>query len=67
MHVYSVMLEGIDVSMGYFMVAVAARRGKLAKKHAQDLGQTFIGDGTKFKFGAESLSMSGKSYFPRGH
>jgi hypothetical protein len=75
MQIYSVMLEGTDASMGFFMnVEVAAHdptnAAKLARKGARELGLTIIGveEITRTRRACSSgpgvLSMSGKSYFP---
>jgi hypothetical protein len=73
--IYSVMLEGIDASLGYFInVGVAAsdptHATKLALERARDLGLhiTAVEEITKTRRKADSeaqvLSISGKSYFP---
>ena len=75
MQIYSVMLEGIDASMGFFMnVEVAApdptNAVKLARKRARELGLRIVGveEITKTRRTSSSdvgvLSVSGKSYFP---
>jgi hypothetical protein len=75
MQIYSVMLEGIDASMGFFMnVEVAApdptSAAKLARKRARELGLRIVGveEITRTRrtsgSGPAVLSMSGKSYFP---
>lgn len=78
MRIYSVMLEGIDASMGYFTnVEVAAttstRAAKLATDYARKLGLTIVGveeitmTGRSSESEPKVLSTSGKSYFPAGH
>ena len=78
MQVYSVMLEGIDASMGYFInVEVAAinpsSAAKLAEEHARELGLAIVGveeitrTGQSPSSEAKVLAISGKSYFPAGH
>ena len=78
MQVYSVMLEGIDASMGYFInVEVAAisssSAAKLAEEHARGLGLSIVGVEEVTRTGRSSssepkvLATSGKSYFPTGH
>lgn len=78
MQVYSVMLEGIDASMGYFMnVEVAAinpsSAAKLAEQYARETGLSIVGVEEITRTGRSSssepkvLSTSGKSYFPSGH
>ena len=78
MQVYSVMLEGIYASMGYFMnVEVAAinrsSAAKLAEQPAREIGLSIVGveeiTVTDRSTSSESkvLSASGKSYFPSGH
>ena len=73
--VYSVMLEGVDASMGFFMnLEVAAPDSKhaaeLALERARELGLSINGveEITRTKrssgSGPEVLSTSGKSYFP---
>ena len=75
MQIYSVMLEGVDASMGFFMnVEVAAPdstdAAKLARTRARELGLRIVGVEEIKKTrrtsssGAGVLSMSGKSYFP---
>lgn len=77
MLIYSVMVEGIDASMGYFMnIEVAAPDSRhaeqLALERARKLGLTISGveEITKTtqtsSSGPEVLSISGKSYFPIG-
>jgi len=77
-NIYSVMLEGTDGSMGYFMnFEVAARdpiqAEELARQRARELGLNVVGveeitDTTKsFSSSPQVLSTSGKSYFPTGH
>ena len=76
--IYSVMLEGTDDSLGYFMnFEVAARdpiqAEELARERAQELSLKVVGveeiaETTKsFSSGPRVLSTSGKSYFPTGH
>jgi hypothetical protein len=76
MQVYSVMLEGVDASMGFFMnVEVAASDSsaavQLALERAGELGLSIKGveEITKTRrtagLGPEVLSVSGKSYFPQ--
>jgi hypothetical protein len=78
MQTYSVMLEGIDGGMSYFMnfEVAAPNQGiaiKLAEKRALELGLTIVGveDVTATERTRSSvpgvLSTSGKSYFPSGH
>ncbi len=78
MQVYSVMLEGIDASMGYFInVEVAAidpsSAARIAVQYAQELGLSIVGVEEITRTGRSSslepkvLSASGKSYFPSGH
>ena len=75
MQVYSVMLEGVDASMGFFMnVAVSAHDSteavELALERARELGLSIKGveEITKRRrtssSGPEVISISGKSYFP---
>ncbi|HEU4510319.1 MAG TPA: hypothetical protein VFR78_18945 [Pyrinomonadaceae bacterium] len=75
MQIYSVMLEGTDASMGFFInVEVAApdptNAAKVARKRARELGLTIVGveEITKTRRTSSSgpgvLSISGKSYFP---
>lgn len=75
--IYSVMLEGTDDSLGYFMnFEVAARdpiqAQKLARERAQELGLKVVGveeiiETSKFSdLGPQVLSTSGKSLFPTG-
>ena len=75
MQIYSVMLEGTDAGMGYFMnIEVTASNPttavKLAKERAQALGLTIVGveEVTEkcqtSKSESKVLSVSGKSYFP---
>lgn len=75
MQIYSVMLEGIDASMGFFMnVEVAApdptNAAKLARKRAREMGLSIVGveEITRTRrtstLGPGVLSVSGKSYFP---
>jgi hypothetical protein len=75
MKVYSVMLEGVDASMGFFMnIEVAAPdstdAAQLALERARELGLSINGveEITKTRrtssSGPEVLSISGKSYFP---
>ena len=74
MQIYSVMLEGIDAGMGYFMnIEVAAFNPtlavELAEERAQELGLMILGveevTETRQTSSLESrvLSVSGKSYF----
>lgn len=78
MQIYSVMLEGMDASMGFFVnVEVAALNAssaaKLAEEHTRELGLNIIGIEEITRTGRSSssepkvLSISGKSYFPIGH
>ena len=78
MQVYSVMLEGIDAAVGYFMnIEVAANNptgaAKLAEEYAQELGLNIVRVEEITRTGRSStsqpkvLSTSGKSYFPSGH
>lgn len=78
MRTYSVMLEGIDDGMAYFMnfEVAAPNQGdaiKLAEKRALELGLTIVGveevtlTGKTSKLEETVLSTSGKSYFPAGH
>jgi hypothetical protein len=75
MQIYSVMLEGVDAGLGYFMnIEVAAfdpaAAVGLAKERAQELGLTILGveEVTETRQTstreAKVLSVSGKSYFP---
>lgn len=75
MQIYSVMLEGTDARMGYFInIEVTASNPttavKLAEERAQDLGLTIVGveEVTETRQTSELklkvLSVSGKSYFP---
>jgi predicted nucleic acid-binding protein len=77
-NVYSVMLEGIEASLGYFInFEVAARdpiqAEELARERAQELALKVVGveeiaKTTKlFSSDPQVLSTSGKSYFPTGH
>lgn len=75
MTIYSVMLEGIDASLGYFINAEVAApdptiAAEVAGKRAQEVGLEIVGveeitetDQTS-SVGPEVFSMSGKSYFP---
>jgi hypothetical protein len=74
MQIYSVMLEGIDAGLGYFMnIEVAAfsptSAVHLAEERAEELGLTILGveevTETQQTSGLEAkvLSVSGKSYF----
>jgi hypothetical protein len=78
MQIYSVMLEGIDAAMGFFMnVEVAAinpsSAAKIAKQYAREVGLSIVGVEEITRTGRSSssepmvLSTSGKSYFPIGH
>jgi hypothetical protein len=78
MQTYSVMLEGIDSGMGYFMnfeVAAPNQRTaiKIAEERALELGLTIVGveevtaTGRTRSSEPTILSTSGKSYFPTGH
>jgi hypothetical protein len=78
LRVYSVMLEGIDGSMGYFMnVEVAANSptgaAKLAEEYAKERGLTIVGveeiteTERRLSSAPRVLSTSGKSYFPKGN
>ena len=78
MHVYSVMLEGVDASMGYFInVEVAAinrsSAAQLAEQYAREKGLSIVGVEEITRTGQSSsseprvLSNSDKSYFPSGH
>ena len=76
MQVYSVMLEGVDASMGFFLnVEVAAPDStgavQLALQRAGELGLSIkaVEEVTETRWtsdsGPEVLSISGKSYFPQ--
>ena len=78
MQIYSIMLEGVDNGMGYFMnfeVAAPTQSTavKLAEKRALELGLMIIGVEEVVATGRAPnsepavLSTSGKSYFPAGH
>ena len=75
MQIYSVMLEGTDAGMGYFMnIEVAAYSPttavKLSEERAKELGLTIVGveevteTGQISTLESKVLSVSGKSYFP---
>jgi hypothetical protein len=76
MQIYSVMVEGIDASMGFFMnIEVAASDSRhateLALERARQLGLTITGveEITRTRQTSSSgegvlSSISGKSYFP---
>jgi hypothetical protein len=75
MRIYSVMLEGIDASMGFFMnIEVSAPNSthavQLALERARELGLSIKGveeiveTRRTSSSGAGVLSMSGKSYYP---
>jgi len=75
MQIYSVMLEGLDVGLGYFLnIEVAASSPalavELAEERARELSLTIVGveEVTETRqtssLEAKVLSVSGKSYFP---
>lgn len=75
MKVYSVMLEGVDAGLGYFMnIEVAASSPalamQLAEERARELDLVIVGveevteTGETSGLDSKVLSVSGKSYFP---